>query len=164
MNEWQFWKRFAGQVTPLLEDEGIEPVLYTHYDGGSYTSAMSWLAGKLRVDGVAATIELHFNAYNGKAEGYEVLHYASSTGGRRLAEALLEAQGASVPSWQKSRGRKPIDSAGRGAQFLRKTHCPAVIWEPFFGDNKREWDHFSSCCGSGQLQSAFVSGIKNYFR
>jgi N-acetylmuramoyl-L-alanine amidase len=163
LSEWQYWKAFALKLKPVLEEEGFTPIVHTIYSGLSYTSSMSWVAAQLLGDGCDIAVELHFNAYNGKAEGFEALHWFSSRNGSRLAKDFLEAQGDIGPDWAKGRGRKTIDSTGRGGQFLRKTHCPAMIWEPFFGDNPKEWEHYNSCCGKTELTDIFVAGVKSYF-
>jgi N-acetylmuramoyl-L-alanine amidase len=35
----------------------------------------------------------------------------------------------------KSRGLKPLTVGSRGSEFVRLTHCPAILTEPFFGTN-----------------------------
>ena len=162
-SEWQYWAAFGKKVCPLLRDAGYVPILHTLYNGLSYTDAMSWISAQLRGDGCAAANELHFNAYNGKAGGFEALHWGGSRNGAKLAGKILDAQRDRAPDFMKDRGRKPISSSGRGSQWLRKTHCPAIIWEPFFGDNKEEWEHYSSLKGREELMETLVKGVSDYF-
>jgi N-acetylmuramoyl-L-alanine amidase len=61
----------------------------------------------------------------------------------------------------RARGVKtPID--GRGDAFLKLTHCPAVIAEPFFGSNAHDWATIQSRADS--LVSALADGIASYHR
>jgi N-acetylmuramoyl-L-alanine amidase len=39
----------------------------------------------------------------------------------------------------KRRGLKAIRDNDRGGMFLKLTHCPSVICEPFFGSNADDW-------------------------
>ena len=51
-----------------------------------------------------------------------------------MARALRDSMEDAFPELT-SRGIKPRKSGTRGSGFLRGTHCPAVICEPFFGTN-----------------------------
>ncbi len=113
--------------------------IYNTYGGKSYASSMRWLARKLKTDGVSFAVELHFNAASPSATGHEWLYWHSSEKGRLLARALRDSMEDSFPLFT-SRGIKGRKKGSRGAAFLRYTHCPAVIAEPFFGTNSEDWD------------------------
>jgi N-acetylmuramoyl-L-alanine amidase len=59
-----------------------------------------------------------------------------------------------------NRGIKAKVSGERGGEFLKLTHCPAVIAEPFFGDNAQEWQTASSSVSA--MAEAMATGICDY--
>ena len=132
-----------------LYDEGISSILYDEYEGSSYGSAMRWVAHKMAEDKVTVAIELHFNSASPTASGCEMLYYHNSTQGKRLATMLQRE--VIVEYNTKNRGIKPMQRFSRGGGFLVKTKGPAVICEPFFGSNEREWRMFST--------SSWLSGV-----
>lgn len=77
-------------------------------------------------------VEFHCNAFNTKASGTEMIHHPGSKKGIRLAQTLQfhVSSALGLPN----RGIKP-PQRGRGAAFLSRTRCPAVIAESFFIDN-----------------------------
>ena len=133
--------------------------IYNTYHGNGYTSAMRWLARKLKSDGAEFAIELHFNAASPSATGHEWLYWNTSENGRRLARSLRDSMEDSFPQLT-SRGIKGRGKGARGASFLRLTHCPAVIAEPFFGTNKDDW-HLATAHKDG-LATAITGGIVLY--
>jgi len=77
-----------------------------------------------------------------------------------LAEYLLRGCKKYFPLI-KNRGTKKRDTGDRGATFLRKTHCPAVITEPFFGSCwEPDWTTFAN--SEHILSQALAHGIKNW--
>lgn len=127
--EWDYNCDLAERITSKTSQD-IR--IYSTYSGNGYTSAMRWLAKRLKQDGAQFAIELHFNAASPSATGHEWLYWNSSEKGRLLARSLRDSMEDSFPQFT-SRGIKPRGSGSRGASFLRLTHCPAVIAEPFFG-------------------------------
>ena len=77
-------------------------------------------------------LSLHFNAYNGKATGSEVLYWHTSRKSKALAENIQKGTVAALGL--ADRGAKGL-AKGRGSELLRRTNAPCVILEPFFGDN-----------------------------
>lgn len=133
--------------------------VYDTYEGGGYTSAMRWLARKLKDDGAELAVELHFNSASPAATGHEWLYWNSSEKGRLLARSLRDSMEDSFPMFT-SRGIKPREKGSRGAAFLRLTHCPAVIAEPFFGSNKDDWDIATK--HKEGVAAAIASGVMLY--
>ena len=114
--------------------------IYNAYQGNGYTSAMRWLARKLKSDGIEYAVEVHFNAATPKATGHEWLYWHSSERGRLLARSLRDSMEDAFSEFT-SRGIKGRKRGSRGASYLRLTHCPAVIAEPFFGTcADPDWD------------------------
>jgi N-acetylmuramoyl-L-alanine amidase len=139
-NEWTFNRFLASLIAEFLHDQhGLNSVIIDAYQGTSYSKAMRWLAAELKeIGGVALAVELHFNAANGKAGGHEWLHWHNSKHATLAAMELHMAVSQALPAL-KCRGLKPIGASDRGGEFLRLTHCPSVICEPFFGDNPQDW-------------------------
>ena len=96
-------------------------------------------AKKLKADSISSAIELHFNAATPKATGHEWLYWHTSEKGRLFARALRDSFEDCFPQLR-SRGIKAKQKGSRGAGFLRLTHCPATIAEPFFGSNNEDWE------------------------
>jgi len=151
VTEWVFNRDVANLTRDDLAAAGVEALVYSVYPRSSYGAAIRWLATELRKDGVDAAVELHFNSAHPSAHGYEYLHWATSTGGKALASALHSAHKAAMPQ-QKDRDR--------GSYFLRKTHCPAVIAEPFFGSNPQEWATWGDA--QERLAQIYAAGIRSW--
>ena len=60
----------------------------------------------------------------------------------------------------KARGIKPKTAPARGAEFLKGTHCPAVIMEPFFGSNASDWKTATE--RRAAIARAITSGILEF--
>ena len=140
VSEWTYNRDLSNLIAASLDDLGIDSVIITEYAGHGYGAAQRWLAGALRTIGATAAIELHFNSSDDPAaNGHEWLHWHSSAGGKRLAEALNRSMTADIPDLR-ARGLKPKSPGDRGAEFLRGTHCPAVIVETGFGSSPHDWN------------------------
>jgi YD repeat-containing protein len=133
--EWDYNCDLAERITSKTRQDVR---VYNTYTGNGYTSAIRWLAKKLKADGAQFAIELHFNAAGPLASGHEWLYWHSSEKGRLLARALRDSIEDAFPQFT-SRGIKMRQKGSRGASFLSLTHCPAVIAEPFFGTNQDDW-------------------------
>ena len=163
INEWTYNKKVAEHLKSDLQEYGISSFVVDNYGGsyGSYTSAVDWLVKHLKEQKASIAIELHFNASSkSKAEGMEMLYWKTSRIGMTLAEYLLRGCKKYFPLI-KNRGTKKRDTGDRGATFLRKTHCPAVITEPFFGSCwEPDWTTFAN--SEHILSQALAHGIKNW--
>jgi N-acetylmuramoyl-L-alanine amidase len=100
-------------------------------------------------------ISLHCNAFNGKANGTEVLYYHTSTKGKQMAQILqqklLDALGFN------DRGILPRGTEDRGGYLLRYTAMPCVISEPFFIDNDEAYEYVKN--NYDKLVDAHVESI-----
>lgn len=123
-----------------------------------YNAHQAWVSDKLNAAGVSCALELHFNAANGLAVGYEYLYWNSSKKGEALARALEKSHAYSFPA-AVSRGIKSIDWGDRGAGFLGRDSFPKVICEPFFGDTPREWDAYRGM--EDLLAASYVNALKS---
>lgn len=160
--EWGFNLQVADDLRKALETLGHEVIVVNNYIGNSYGAAMRWLGDHLRELGVDVAVELHFNSSDNPAAcGHEWLHWHASKRGRALALGLEKSFNRSFPESVR-RGVKPlgVGQSDRGADFVRRTHCPAVICEPFFGSNKREWAEMKKRVAF--IASAMAKGISNW--
>lgn len=78
-------------------------------------------------------ISLHFNSYDKKTQGTEVLYCATSRRGKILAVVSEKIMVKHLKL--NMRGIKPTTTEMRGGMLLNKTKAPAVIIEPFFLDS-----------------------------
>lgn len=140
-SEWEYHRGFTQHLADILCDRHqVASIIVDEYQGGSYGAAMAWLGQTLREQDVDLAVELHFNAATGTARGHEWLYWHSSAAGKKLATNLHLSFSRHFPQAViPARGVKPRTAADRGALFLQRTHCPAVICEPFFGDNPADW-------------------------
>lgn len=130
--------RVAQHTASFLQRLGFSPVVFDHYPHRGYGDAMKWLCQQVKAAGCTLAVELHFNsADNAQAKGSEFLYWHTSNASRKAA-AAFDAQFAKDYPALTRRGLLPRGPADNGAGFLRGTHCPAVILEPFFGSNKAE--------------------------
>ena len=110
--------------------------------------------------GYDVIISLHCNAYNGYANGTEVLYWNTSKKGQVLAQALQENIVNTLGLTD--RGLKPIKNGDRGAYLLRETDAPCVIIEPFFIDNENDFKVGKE--KKDEYAVAIVEAINKYFQ
>lgn len=151
---------YNSKVAKLLQSKlnarGIDSFVIDDYKNSSYGAGIAYAAKVLRNEGASHAIELHFNSAGPSAHGAEWLHWETSTGGKRLAEAMRSAFVKAFPT-MKDRGLKPKGKGARGSTFLRKTHCPAILTEPFFGSSSKDCAVFKD--NEEQLAEAYAAGI-----
>jgi N-acetylmuramoyl-L-alanine amidase len=83
--------------------------------------------------GKGCVIELHFNAFNGTANGTETLYNTRLAANKRFAQ-IVQKKMVSVFK-RPDRGLK-LRNTGRGASNLAAVTVPCCLVEPLFGDNK----------------------------
>lgn len=159
VSEWTFNRDLAFQIDRVLREKGVQSFVIDDYRGSGYTDSMRWLASEIKGKKATVAVELHFNAATGTAKGHEWLYWGHSKRGKVLADALRGAYAESFPR-AVSRGSKAKVTGERGGEFLKLTHCPAVIAEPFFGDNPQEWQMASSSVSA--MAEAMATGIVDY--
>jgi len=159
ITEWAYNDTLAGFLKEALRLRGIESEIIDHYKGKGYSAAMRDAAAQVANYGADIALELHFNSADSSANGFEYLFWHSSNKGARLAASLISTHAKNFSGF-KNRGPKPIDANDRGGSFLRLTPCPAVICEPFFGSNDREWNFYS--INYSKLAEAYADAIVLY--
>jgi hypothetical protein len=140
MSEWKWNSALVRVIAAELHDHhGIAAFIFNDYGPREYYGAMDWLGKEIRELGnIKLAAELHFNSSSPSANGHEWIHWAGSIKGRLAATELHLSMMRKFPGIRARGVKTPID--GRGAEFLKKTHCPAVICEPFFGSNAHDWE------------------------
>lgn len=105
----------------------------THSANGSYKAKMSETYSKL--SRYKLTLELHFNAANGVAQGVEALYFNGSDLGKEYATkyAAIFARAYGL----RNRGAKPLSLGSRGYWAVASGRPTGLILEPFFGDEKQ---------------------------
>lgn len=158
--EWNFNKPIADRTAELIRDSGHMTAVISHYEGNSYGEAMADVAKQLKTIGADVALELHFNsASSPSATGFEFLCWHSSKHGPALADCMRKSFQRTFPE-QRDRGIKRATPADRGSRFLQKTHCPAIICEPFFGSNPEDTAFFYG--HREELAQAYADGILNW--
>ena len=158
-SERDFNLQVAAAVAKILHTEGIESRIISDYAGDGYTAAMRDAARQIKAIGAVLAVELHFNASAPTANGHEWLHWHYSTTGKRLAQTFHDQFAKDFPGI-KSRGLKALDNGSRGAEFVKLTHCPAALLEPFFGTNGRDCSHITP----SSLASSYAGAILTHLR
>lgn len=130
---------YNSAVAKSLEISDTEKEIKAFYRSASGITGVAAAAVKWNPDIV---IELHLNAFNGKALGCEVLclqgHTASGEKARDFAEKFA-AKFNRVK--RRDNGVNWIASSDRGGLSLKKLSSVqySILVEPFFIDNKNEW-------------------------
>ena len=160
-NERDFNGKVADHLQEMLFLNGVKSVIIDDYKGNGYGSAMSNLAADVKDKGAKLAIELHFNSSSTAANGHEWLYWDNSWRGKRLAECFHESFKKAFPDSQ-DRGLKSISPDDRGGAFLKLTHCPAIITEPFFGSNYKDSLPFATESGAMKLARVYCTAILDY--
>ena len=156
VDEWTYNAEVARELDIALERRGIDAVIIDDYQRGSYGAGIARCAEMLRESACTHAIELHFNSAGPTATGHEWLYWATSRNGKRFADIIERAFSIAFPTHRR-RGIKPKSRGSRGSTFLRRTHCPAIIAEPFFGSNSNDWNVFGNA--QREVARAIASGI-----
>jgi N-acetylmuramoyl-L-alanine amidase len=137
MSEREFNLQVAGHLSTRLAQNGIPSWVISDYAGAGYGSAMVDVSAQVKDARASLAIELHFNSATPSANGHEWLYWHSSTKGKALAQAFSDQFGKDHPNIR-ARGIKGITARDRGGAFLRVTHCPSLVVEPFFGSSESD--------------------------
>lgn len=159
VTEHKFNSKIARLTGDILSKLGHTVRVIGHYEGSGYSAAMSWLAKEIKAFKADVAVELHFNSAGPYAEGHEWLCWHRSSNGYRLASSFDAIFSKQFPEL-KRRGVKLVDSEARGSLFLRMTHCPAAILEPYFGSNQDETEFFSN--NESELAQVYADAIHAY--
>lgn len=134
-SEYQYNSDIAKRMEAYAARKYPNLKLHTIYRDGIGISGAYRKAAALKPD---ACLELHFNAFNGTAQGSETLCSIDSED-QKFA-GIIQAKVCEVFSRAgRSRGVKVLSRSGRGGQSVYSLPGSAnCLVEPFFGDNKQE--------------------------
>ena len=139
--EYDMWFTYLHTIISTLPTQH-EYKIFERYDndGNKYSTRIRKLVNRVNEWEADIAMSFHFNASDNKnAEGFEVLttNYWKS---KSYANTLLNIF--DVNLFGDNRGNKIISSGGRGYHFLRPTHMPSMIIEPFFGSSESDCKNF----------------------
>lgn len=115
----------------------------------------SKLPAKVDKVGASFNVSMHFNAFNKKANGTEVLYYHTSEKSKTIARIFQEEL---LALGHPDRGILPRNSEDRGGTILKETKAPTVLCEPFFIDYEPALQQHID--NPKELEDAYVQGIK----
>lgn len=128
--EWDFYKDTESELRELGD-------VYTHDTAiSSYKLRCKDTSEKINSREYDLVISLHFNSFNGKAEGVEALHINGNNDTEKLAKLFCESY--SLGTGSINRGSKALSRGSRGFLELAYPKANAILLEPFFGDNEED--------------------------
>lgn len=132
VNEYKYNKELAPHVVKWLEKAGHKAVLCIAPEGKlhSLNEEINYFIGEEHKDDYDLSVQLHLNAFNGKAYGCEA--YAYTEKGKEVADRICKKLGT---VWH-NRGPE----IRTGLYWTRKTKAMAVLIESFFCDNKSDYE------------------------
>jgi N-acetylmuramoyl-L-alanine amidase len=136
-----FWGKWAPFIVDACTKQGIKVGVFARSDLVSPWSARQIeLCNRVNASGARLVLDLHYNAYDGEHAGVCAVHHPKSTRGKQAADALIMA----IAAAQETRALPALsmDKSWSGSELyvLTRTRPPAVILEPFFGDNAKDVD------------------------
>jgi N-acetylmuramoyl-L-alanine amidase len=156
-SEWRYNSKVAKALKKELTKREIKSKVYSSYEGSNYREAMTFVKDKLKEDGVDLALELHFNAYTGRAKGCSMLYRSSKEESKKLAEEL---QFSVLKNFSTiDRKTKGLKEGDRGLLFVNNDELPSVLCEPFFGDNRQDCELFSDF---RKLAFSYAAAIENF--
>lgn len=156
--EFDFNSSVAEIMDELAAEYGMDAKIFTRKDRGSYRNEIEDVYKKTDKWGAGVTIELHFNAYDKKTAGTETLS-GPSTASMRTAMSVQKLIATLYDRSAKTdRGVKPYRTIDRGRLSLISGKAPAILVEPFFGDNPSDTE-LAFAVGKEKLASAYLKGI-----
>ena len=131
VNEYKYNKELAPYVCKWLQAAGHEAVLCIAPEGKlhSLNEEIAYFIGEEHKQDYDLSVQLHLNAFNGKAYGCEA--YAYNNAGLQVAQRISAKLGT---VWH-NRGAE----IRTGLYWTRKTKAKAVLVESFFCDNKDDY-------------------------
>ena len=108
--------------------------IYRRPIGGGYNTQMRKLSEQINKENFDLVVELHFNSFNKEANGVETVSYPGNSYAKALGQKYCDLIAKKYGT--NNRGAKEATVNGRGWGFLSMINAPAIIVEPFFGDNE----------------------------
>jgi N-acetylmuramoyl-L-alanine amidase len=136
----------GNKVIAKLESLGHTAISCKPNSAGSVNSSLGSRCNKANSNRVDTFVSIHFNAFNGKANGTEV--FAMSSAGRKIAKSVLDQI---VPLGFFNRGVKN----GSHLYVLRRTNMPGILIECCFIDSAKDMQIYDG----EAMANAIVAGL-----
>ena len=168
LREWAYSREIADMVVAGLRKLGIDAERIVKEDSDVPLSERCRRANAIYKEAgkKAILVSIHCNAAGSgaawmSAKGWSVfVSNNASTSSKKLATSLCE-----VAEGLKMQVRRPSPKQPYWEQNLaicRDTHCPAVLTENFFQDNKEDVEYLLSSAGKQAVVQIHVDGIVKY--
>ncbi len=131
--EFDFWMSYKKELELLGDVYRHNPLI------PSYRVRQLIMAKKTKKYDLV--IELHFNMFNGSAEGCESLFYYKNEHTLKLSLDFCKKYSELTDTY--NRGAKPLMKGKRGYYFVKYQKPNAILLEPFFGDNQKDCERFT---------------------
>jgi N-acetylmuramoyl-L-alanine amidase len=135
--EWDFYMDIIHELGKIGD------VFIHNEDIKSYTNRVKNTASEINKKDYDLVMALHFNSFDGTAQGCESLYYHTNEEGKKYSEKFCNIF--TSKTGISNRGAKPLDSPrDRGFGELAYTKATTILLEPFFGGFKQDCDNFSA--------------------
>lgn len=160
-DEWESRKLVAEALQDFLGSHGVDSKIFIRDGRLSYGSAMRKHGKNIDAYGADVAIELHFNSAGATATGAEFICCSSS--GAKVARSIADSWKVYYPDMVLRRDDGVyMRTNGRGSGFCRSPKCPAIVYEPFFGSNPKDWAKFEGFVE--KEAQALGTGIINWIK
>lgn len=137
VSEWDLYKSLESDL------KTIGDVFYHDKSIKGYVQRCKEISSRIG-KGYDLIVALHFNSFNGSANGCEAFYRHSNIKGyvyaKKFVDTFTKSTGISV------RGVKPyVSETVRGAGEVFYPKSTAILLEPFFGDNVNDCEKFDKC-------------------
>ena len=151
-------------LSPKLVEAGFDVIFIGYQDGRDmplFDRAKE--VNRLSKTNDCILLDVHANAHNGGARGFQVHTSEGQTESDIIADHFLQTAqaGLSIPVRRYSPKQYEGDFPSR-FYMNRKTSCPSITIETEFFDNLHGALYLDSHIGKEELSDVIVSGLKNY--
>ncbi len=137
-SEFDFNSEIAEIMFQQAGSYNLEVKVFFRIEQNSYTNEINQVYAEVNEWNADFSIELHFNAFDAKVIGTEVLSSGTSESLRYANLTQTKLLELYRPSGDGDRGVNILVSGDRGYQSVIAGKAPAIIVEPFFGDTPSE--------------------------
>lgn len=128
--EWAFWQRVYGTELSNLGD-----IFLHNKNNPSYTGRQQEMAE--RTKDYDLVFELHFNMFDGNANGCETLYWHSNDRAKATSALLCDTIEEEI-GINARRNIAVVDSHINGGGFIVEQKTTAILFEGFFGDSEKD--------------------------
>jgi len=153
IQEYEFNTLLAAYIEIFAEKMTFETNIFFRDNRGielTYKEVARW--------GADVSVELHFNSFNGTANGCLTLHGEFPEA--NLFAHLVHTEIQKVME-HRDRGIKLVTKKGRGGRNVNSAPIPQILVEPFFGSNLQ--DSKKALLSMQELAKAILRGSAKYF-